>query len=55
VEPNYKDPCLQAPCEAAGATYISGMDWLKEQAIAGYRLMTGIEPDEASVRACCAK
>lgn len=54
VEANYKDPCLKELCEAAGATYISGMDWLKEQAIAGYRLMTGIEPDEASVRACCA-
>ena len=55
VEANYRDSCLQGPCEAAGATYISGLDWLKEQAVAGYRLMTGIEPDEASVRACCAK
>ena len=54
VEANYKDPCLQSLCEAAGATYISGIDWLKEQAVAGYRLMTGIEPDEARVRACCA-
>ncbi|MCR5745998.1 MAG: hypothetical protein K6G41_09370 [Bacteroidales bacterium] len=54
VEANYKDPCLLSLCEAAGATYISGIDWLKEQAVAGYRLMTGIEPDEARVRACCA-
>ncbi|MBR3064427.1 MAG: hypothetical protein IKG90_02085 [Bacteroidales bacterium] len=54
VEPNYKDPCLQSRCAEAGATYISGMDWLCEQAISGYRLMTGIDPDEGSVRACCA-
>lgn len=55
VEPNYKDPCLQEMCEAAGATYISGMDWLGEQAVAGYQLMTGIEPDAERVKACCAK
>ncbi len=54
VEPNYKDPCLKSLCDAAGATYISGMDWLGEQAIAGYRLMTGLEPDAARVMACCA-
>ena len=55
VEPNYKDPCLREMCEAAGATYISGMDWLGEQAIAGYQLMTGIEPDAVRVKACCAQ
>ena len=55
VEPNYKDPCLREMCEAAGATYISGMDWLGEQAIAGYQLMTGIEPDAERVKACCAQ
>ena len=54
VESNYKDPCLKQACESVGATYISGMDWLGEQAIAGYRLMTGIEPDSARVMACCA-
>lgn len=54
VEPNYKDPCLREMCEAADATYISGMDWLGEQAIAGYQLMTGIEPDAVRVKACCA-
>lgn len=54
VEANYKDPCLQECCMAEGATYLSGMDWLKEQAISGYRLMTGIEPDAARVKACCA-
>ena len=55
VEPNYKDPCLREMCEAAGATYISGMDWLGEQAVAGYQLMTGIEPDAERVKACCAQ
>jgi shikimate dehydrogenase len=54
VEANYKDPCLRERCAAAGATYISGMDWLVGQAIAGYQLMTGIQPDEARVKACCA-
>ena len=55
VEANYKDPCLQQRCAEAGATYISGMDWLREQALSGYRLMTGLDPDEARVRACCAQ
>ena len=55
VEPNYKDPCLKARCKTAGSTYISGMEWLGEQAIAGYQLMTGIEPDAARVKACCAQ
>ena len=55
VEPNYKDPCLPQRCAEAGATYVSGMDWLREQALSGYRLMTGLDPDEARVRACCAQ
>ena len=54
VEANYKDPCLRERCAEAGATYISGMEWLAGQAIAGYQLMTGIQPDEARVKACCA-
>ena len=55
VEANYKDPCLMQACSDRGIPYISGMDWLREQAISGYRLMTGIEPDEERVRACCAQ
>ena len=51
VEPNYKDPCLKERCALAGATYISGLQWLAEQAIAGYGLMTGAEPDAESIRA----
>jgi hypothetical protein len=34
---------------------MSGMEWLGEQAIAGYQLMTGIEPDAVRVKACCAQ
>ena len=55
VEANYKDPCLQQRCAEAGATYLSGLDWLREQAVSGYRQMTGLDPDEANVRACCAQ
>lgn len=55
IEANYKDPCLKERCAQAGATYIPGIEWLGEQAIAGYRLMTGIEPDAERVRACCAQ
>ena len=54
VEANYKDPCLRERCVSEGATYISGMQWLAGQAIAGYQLMTGIEPDAERVKACCA-
>ena len=54
VEANYKDPCLRERCAKEGATYISGMQWLAGQAIAGYQLMTGIEPDAERVKACCA-
>jgi len=54
VEANYKDPCLRERCAEAGATYISGMEWLAGQAIEGYQLMTGLEPDAERVKACCA-
>lgn len=54
VEANYKDPCLKDRCAEAGATYISGMDWLVGQAIEGYQLMTGLQPDAERVKACCA-
>lgn len=55
VEANYKDPCLQERCAAEGVTYISGMEWLTAQAVAGYELMTGIQPDAERVKACCAQ
>ena len=52
---NYKDPCLRERCAEAGATYISGLEWLAGQAVAGYQLMTGKEPDAERVKACCAQ
>jgi len=55
VEANYKDPCLRERCAEAGATYISGLEWLAGQAVAGYQLMTGKEPDAERVKACCAQ
>ncbi len=55
VEANYKDPCLKERCLQEGVPYIAGTVWLGEQAVAGYRLMTGLEPDAERVRACCAQ
>lgn len=55
VEANYKDPCLRERCAAEGAHYISGLDWLAQQALSGYRLMTDREPDEACLQAYCAQ
>ena len=55
VEANYKDPCLKERCAAEGITYLSGMEWLAGQAVSGYELMTGIQPDAERVKACCAQ
>ena len=55
VEANYKDPCLRERCAAEGASYISGIDWLQEQAASGYQLMTGREPDKECIEAFCAQ
>lgn len=46
LEANYKDPCL-----SSHEGYISGLEWLQWQAILGYKLMTGIDPDEKAIRA----
>lgn len=40
LEANYKDPCL-----AGRPGYIPGSAWLLAQAVTGYALMTGEEPD----------
>ena len=40
LEANYKDPCL-----SGHPGYISGLQWLYEQAVCGYPLMTGEEID----------
>ena len=55
VEANYKDPCLRERSALEGAQYISGLDWLAQQALSGYRLMTDREPDEACLQAYCAQ
>lgn len=55
VEASYRNPCLAQRCAETGVTYISGIDWLREQALSGYRLMTDEEPDAERVRACCAQ
>lgn len=46
IEANYKDPCL-----AGHPGYISGKEWLLQQAVCGYALMTGEEPDAEAMRA----
>lgn len=43
IEANYKDPCL------SGENYISGLEWLKYQAIISFNLMTCLSSDEESV------
>ena len=46
LEANYKDPCLRGH-----EGYISGKRWLLMQAVTGYGLMTGEEPDIAAMEA----
>ena len=44
LEANYRDPCL-----TGHPGYISGAAWLLQQAITGYALMTGAQPDAAAM------
>ena len=46
LEANYKDPCL-----AGRPGYIPGSAWLLMQAVTGYALMTGEEPDASAMEA----
>ena len=46
LEANYRDPCL-----SAHPGYIPGSAWLLAQAVAGYALMTGEQPDLEALRA----
>jgi len=54
LEANYKTPAFSGSIlEAAmqgGARYIGGREWLLWQAVAGYALMTGEEPDADAMR-----
>jgi len=45
IEANYKDPCLK---DHAG--YIPGTAWHLQQAVLGYVLMTGEEPDKEAMK-----
>lgn len=42
IEANYKDPCL-----TGHNGYVSGMEWLRAQAILGFAILTGQGPAEA--------
>ena len=45
LEANYRDACL-----AGHPGYIPGTEWLLQQAVTGYVLMTGEQPDAAAMR-----
>ena len=46
LEANYRTPCLSG---LPGCTYLSGKKWLLYQAVAGYGLFTGEEPDTSAM------
>jgi shikimate 5-dehydrogenase len=46
LEANYRDACL-----SAHPGYIPGTEWLLQQAVTGYALMTGEQPDLEALRA----
>ena len=50
IEANYKDPCL-----SGHPGYIPGTEWLLQQAVSGYILMTGEQPDAAAMRTVLAE
>jgi Shikimate 5-dehydrogenase len=47
LEANYRDPALSG---VGCGEYVSGREWLLEQAVEGFRLMTGREPDDEAMR-----
>ena len=53
IEANYSNPCLKELCAEKGALYVPGQEWLVEQALTGFTLMTGTAPDEQVLRDCC--
>lgn len=48
LEANYRNPAFSGPV----AKYISGLEWLCCQAIRGFGLMTGSEPDGRLIKVC---
>lgn len=53
IEANYRTPCLKELCEKKGAIYVPGEEWLVQQAVTGFTMMTGTAPDEQVLRDCC--
>lgn len=47
LEANYKDPCLEGM--PGIGRYIPGREWLVQQALEGYLLMSGEEPDKEAI------
>lgn len=47
LEANYKDPCMEGM--PGIGRYIHGREWLVQQGIEGYLLMSGEEPDTAAM------
>ena len=58
IEANYKEPTFAGErlerLEQAGVQYFSGLRWLFSQALTGYALMTGQEPDCTAMEAALA-
>lgn len=54
IEANYRDPSLKDICSSAGSDYVSGIEWLCRQAVAGFRLMTSMNPDGYRMERHCA-
>lgn len=48
LEANYKNPCLEKLSDRC--TYISGYNWLYNQAVVAYEAFTGIRPDEEAMK-----
>ena len=52
LEANYRNPSLERLCDDGGGLYIHGKRWLMEQAIYGFKVMTGLEPDGHQIKGC---
>jgi len=47
LEANYKTPCFE---NVEGIHYVSGLNWLFNQAVVAYEAFTGIQPDEEAMK-----
>lgn len=48
LEANYKTPCLEELKDRC--TYISGLNWIYNQAVVAYEVFTGAQPDEEAMK-----